>query len=180
MTEQEFAKFAMGLKTYYPRENLLPNRPAMELWYRQLQDLPYDVAETALNKWVSTNKWSPSIAEIRQMCCEVRQGEIPAWSEAWETVLHAIRMYGSYRPQDAMMTLDDLTARTVTQIGGFVNICRSENIDIDRANFRMVYEELAKRKQKDALMPAKLRSAIQKIQSNSMMMLEGREDNEKI
>lgn len=44
----------------------------------------------------------------------------------------------------------------------------------------MVYEELAKRKQKDALMPAKLRSAIQKIQSNSMMMLEGREDNEKI
>ena len=94
MTEQEFAKFAMGLKTYYPRENLLPNRPAMELWYRQLQDLPYEVAETALNKWVSTNKWSPSIAEIRQMCCEVRQGEIPAWSEAWETVLHAIRIYG--------------------------------------------------------------------------------------
>lgn len=67
MTEQEFAKFAMGLKTYYPRENLLPNRPAMELWYRQLQDLPYEVAETALNKWVSTNKWSPSIAEIDVM-----------------------------------------------------------------------------------------------------------------
>ena len=43
-----------------------------------------------------------------------------------------------------------------------------------------LYEELAKRKQKDALMPARLRSAIQKIQSNSMMMLEGREDNEKI
>lgn len=180
MTEQEFAKFAMGLKTYYPRENLLPNRPAVELWYRQLQDLPYDVAEAALNKWVSTNKWSPSIAEIRQMCCEVRQGEISAWSEAWETVLHAIRIYGSYRPQDAMFTFDDLTARTVKQIGGFVSICRSENIDIDRANFRMVYEELAKRKQKDALMPARLRSAIQRIQSRGQMMLEGRHDDEEI
>ena len=67
MTKQEFGKFAMAIKTYYPREtSLLPNNQSMELWFRQLQDLDYKTAERALNKWVSKNKWSPTIAEIRK------------------------------------------------------------------------------------------------------------------
>ena len=75
MTEIEFAKFAMALKTYYPRENLLPNQQAMDLWFSQLQDIPYKVAEVGLNKWVSLNKWSPSIADIREMASTVANGE---------------------------------------------------------------------------------------------------------
>ena len=65
MDKKQFATFAMALKTYYPKENLLPNDKAMELWFKQLQDIPYEVAEIGLNKWVSLNKWSPSISEIR-------------------------------------------------------------------------------------------------------------------
>ena len=34
MNKQEFSLFTMALKTYYPRENLLPNTQAMELWYQ--------------------------------------------------------------------------------------------------------------------------------------------------
>ena len=46
--KKEFGMFTAALKTYYPREDkLLPNQEAMELWYRQLQDIPYIVAETA-------------------------------------------------------------------------------------------------------------------------------------
>lgn len=33
MTKKEFAKIAMALKTYYPKESLLPNEQAMELWF---------------------------------------------------------------------------------------------------------------------------------------------------
>ena len=65
MNRKEFALFASALRTYYPREKLLPNEQAMELWFNQLQDIPYKVAELTLNKWVATNKWSPSIADIR-------------------------------------------------------------------------------------------------------------------
>lgn len=67
MTKQEFGRFVMALKTYYPRESaLLPNSQSIELWFNQLKDLDYITAEKALNKWVKENKWSPSIAEIRQ------------------------------------------------------------------------------------------------------------------
>ena len=96
MTKQEFATLAMALKTYYPREKLIPNDKAMELWFRQLQDLEFKVAEAALYKWVATNRWAPKISEIREMAAEITRGEIPDWGEAWEQVLKAIGRFGSY------------------------------------------------------------------------------------
>ena len=89
--------FAMALRTYYPKEQLLPNQQAMELWYRELCDIPYNVAEAALRKWVATNKWSPTIADLREMAATVTEGEMPDWGEGWEQVLKAIKKYGSYR-----------------------------------------------------------------------------------
>ena len=146
MTEQEFAKLAMAIKTFFPRENILPNSQALELWYRELQDIPANVAEAALRKWVATNKWSPSIAELRETAAEVRNGEIPDWGEGWEQVLLAIRRFGSYREREALDSLDPMT-RTCVQRLGFRNICMSENISTDRANFRMMYESLTEREQ---------------------------------
>ena len=71
MNNKEFATFAAAIKTYYPRESLLPNTKAMELWQKQLADIPYDLAELMLNRWAATNKWSPSIADIREKCAEL-------------------------------------------------------------------------------------------------------------
>lgn len=67
MDKREFATFTMALKTYFPKEQLLPNTQAMELWYGQLKNLPLTIAQMALQKWVSTNKWSPSISELFSM-----------------------------------------------------------------------------------------------------------------
>lgn len=171
MTKKEFALFAMALKTYYPRENLIPNDKAMELWFRQLQDLDYKTAEIALNKWVATNKWSPSIAEIREKAAEITQGEAPDWGEAWEKVLTAISRFGSYEPGKAMESLDDLTREAVKRIG-FINICMSENISVERASFRMIYKNMVERRKQDAQIPGPLLEIIKKMQ------LENKAENE--
>lgn len=172
MTEEEFAKFAMALKTYYPRENLLPNKQAMDLWYLQLQDIPYQIAEVGLNKWVSLNKWSPSIADIREMTSSVSHGELPSWGDAWQEVLIAIRQYGSYRAIEAMNSLTPL-ARKATERIGFVNLCMSENISADRANFRMIYEQLAERQKKDEQLPLPLKTLIAQMQSEHKLLESG-------
>ena len=57
MNKKEFGIFAAALKTYYPKEQILPNQQAMELWYRELCDIPYITAEAALRKWVVISKW---------------------------------------------------------------------------------------------------------------------------
>lgn len=159
MTQKEFATFAMALKTYYPRETLMPNEQAMKLWFSQLQDIPYDLAEIALNKWVATNKWSPSIADLRESVANIKMGYIPDWGEAWEQVLHAISHYGYYQQAEALESMDELTRYCVKRIG-FSNICRTENIAVDRANFRMIYEQMIDRKRMGAQLPESLIKAI--------------------
>ena len=102
MDKKEFSLFASALRTYYPREKLLPNEQAMTLWYNQLQDIPYKVAEATLNKWVAIEKWSPSIADIRQLATELVNGAIKDWGDGWEQVEKAIRRYGIYREAEAL------------------------------------------------------------------------------
>ena len=164
MDKKEFSMFAMAIRTYYPKEQILPNQQAMELWYRELQDIPYQVAEASLRQWVATNKWSPSIAEIREMASTVQSGSIPDWGEGWEQDLMAIRKFGTYRIPEAMESFDPLTRRCVERLG-FRNLCMSENINHDRANFRMIYEQLAERQKKESQMSLPLKEIILQIQA---------------
>lgn len=172
MDKKEFAMFASALRTYYPKENLLPNNQAIELWYQELCDIPYDVAQASLRKWVVNNKWSPSIFEIREMSITVSMGDIPAWDEGWEQVMKAIRTYGLYNADKAMQELDPISRQCVERLG-FRNICMSENIAADRANFRIIFESLIERKKKDSLLPQPLKEAILAIQQQNGTTAEG-------
>lgn len=163
MTRQEFWQFAAAIRTYYSRENILPNEQAMELWFRQLQDIPFPVAEAILAKWVATNKWSPSIADIRDSMAEIQNGG-PAddWGEAWDQAMTAIRRFGSYDEDGALASLPPLTRETVRRLG-YKSLCWSENQVADRANFRQVYEILAKRKVETDKIPLPVRETLKAL-----------------
>lgn len=178
MDKEEFGLFVSALKTFYPREKLLPNVKAIELWYRQLQDLPYEVAELALNKWVATNKWSPSIADIREIAAEVRNGDKPLWSDGWDKVQDAIRKYGRGNAGEAMRSFDDITRETVKSLN-FVELCNSTNAAVDRANFRMIFEQIAERQHKEKQLPCTLKNLIETVREKERLMLEGGEDGKK-
>lgn len=167
MTQQEFATFAMAIKTYYPKENILPNQQAMELWYREVQDIPFPVAEAALRKWVVTNKWSPSIADIREMTANIQHGEQMTWGESWEKVLDVIRRYGTYGRREAMEQLDPLTRRCVENIG-YVDLCLSENIMVERAHFQRIFEIYAKREITEKQLPNNLQKVIEGVRIKSL------------
>lgn len=162
MTKKEFSIFAVALKTYYPKDTILPNEQAMELWYMQLKDLPYEVASTALNSWVATNKWSPTIADIREKSADLMQGERKDWSEGWERVVKCIGAYGYNRQDDALETMDEITRECVKRLG-WMNLCLSENLTADRANFRQMYESISERKRKYDLIPASVQEKIRQI-----------------
>lgn len=172
MTKQEFGILASAIRTYYPGKDLLPNQQAMELWYRELQDIPYAVAEAGLRQWVATQKWPPTIADIREMATDVKHGSIPDWGDGWEDVLKAIRLFGMYREADAMASFDEITRQCVERLG-FRNICLSDNIAADRANFRMMYETMAERKKKDKQIPMNLSNLIETIQKEQLLIGKG-------
>lgn len=163
MTRQEFWQFAAAIRTYYSRENILPNEQAMELWFRQLQDIPFPVAEAILAKWVATNNWSPSIADIRDGVAEIQNGgPAPDWGEAWDQAMNAIRRFGSYDEDGALASLPPLTRETVRRLG-YKSLCWSENQVADRANFRQVYEILSKRKVETDKIPLPVRETLKAL-----------------
>lgn len=169
MDRKEFSTWAMALKTFYPRDQLLPNTQAMELWYAQLRDIPNDVAELALHKWVATNKWPPTIAEIRETAANITHGDSLTWGEAWEKLKAAVRRYGMNRQQEAMESFDPLTRRAV-ECFGYREFClaSTESEMADRAHFQRIFETLARRENTRQQLPPALQDAIKTLQIKGM------------
>lgn len=159
MDKQEFSVFASALRTYYPKEGILPNNEAMTLWFKSLEDIPYHTASAMLGKWVALNKWSPSIAEIREQCMAMTEEPRRDWSEGWGDVIKAIHKFGWARETEALESLDPVTAETCRRMG-WNNICCSENISIERASFRTIYETMEKRRHEEAMLPPGLKNMI--------------------
>ena len=169
MDKKEFGILAAAIRTYYPKEQILPNQQAMELWFRELQDIPFQVAEATLRQWVATNKWSPTIADFREGAATIQHGTIKDWGEAWEEVLTAVRKYGLYNQGKALDSLEPLT-RTAAERTGFRNICLSENIAMERANFRMIYESLQMREKTNQQIALPLQEIVKQIQGENRML----------
>lgn len=165
MTKQEFALIARALKYYYPEPGFLPTPEAVELWRRQLEDLDYKVLEAAVNVWASSNRWKPTIADLRQQALEICAGDIPDWGEAWEQVQCAIRRYGHCNPEAAYEMMDEITREAARRVG-FIEICINENVTASRAAFRDIYCEIAARRKKQDLISQGLRLQINGIRQN--------------
>ena len=162
MTKEEFAVLAMAIQAYYPQGKFLETKQSKSLGYEQLKDIPMDAAEVAVKKWAAVQKWSPSIADIREMAAEITAPAIPDWGDAWSEVQKSIQIYGYYRPKEGVECLRPLTRAVVDRMG-YSNLCTSENIQNDRANFRMIYEELAKKEKAESKIPQELREKIKML-----------------
>jgi len=159
MERIDFAKWASYLQTYFPNYNLLPNPEALELWYGELGNMPFDLLFAALRKWVNTHRYPPSIAELREICAEIVQGKPMDWGEAWTAVIKAVGRYGIYREEKALASLPPLARQAASRIG-WRDICMSENPDTLRAQFRQVFQICWQREIEDRQLPPALKETI--------------------
>ena len=140
MNAQEFSTIAMAIRSAWPNANLMLDDKAKDVWYTMLADLDYHACLVAIKEHMSTCRFAPSIAELRERCSNVTCAPVQSWGDAWEDVISAIRFCGMYREEEALQRMDAITRQCVKRLG-FQNLCTSENITADRANFRMIYEQ---------------------------------------
>ena len=143
------------------------------LWYRMLKDLDGKTVAAAVYKHISSCKFPPTIADIREQCAAIESGGEKNWLEGWGMVVRAIGRHGMYGRKEAMKKLrdfDPLTADVVEKMG-WQNLCESENQVADRANFRIAYEAYSTRKKELAKLPPNLANMITGI--SEQMMLKG-------
>ena len=170
MTKDEFKILAKGLKAVYTYPSFLPDADALNVWYSLLQDLPYEVCNVAIQKYMMTETEVPTIASIRNLCTSVVAGDKPLWSDGWDEVMRAMRRYGSYNEVEALESMSDITRQCVRRLG-YQNLCRSEEIGVDRANFRMIFEQVANREYEKAKLPGGMQQLIASIQEKKMLEL---------
>ena len=164
MTVKQFEKITKGITTAFPWANLFPNPEAVDIWYRKLGDIPYDVMAAVVNRWIETKTQPPTIAALRQEADIVVNGLPPTWADGWEQVIRAIGRYGYMQREAALASMDEVTAETVRRIG-WQQICESENVDALRANFRMVYETMSRRAQEGRMISAGTQHKLDSVRS---------------
>lgn len=163
MNAQEFSTIAMAIRSAWPNANLMLDDKAKDVWYTMLADLDYNTCLVAIKEHMSTCRFAPSIAELRERCSNVTSVPVQSWSDAWGDVMSAIRFCGMYREEDALGRLDEITRKCVQRLG-FKNLCTSENVTADRANFRMAYEQEQKAAKEYRQLPPMLRAQKAELQ----------------
>ena len=158
MTSEEFITLAKGMKAAYSSHNFLPDDESMKLWYRLLKDIDGQIVAAAVYKHISSSKFPPTIAEIREASASIQAPEDKDWLEGWGAVIRAIGRHGWCGEKAALSDLhafDPLTADVVRKLG-WRNLCMSENQTADRANFRQAYEVCRSRNKELAKLPPSL------------------------
>lgn len=172
MTRQEFSILAKSIKTIYPKDaQILNTQEEFTLWFEMLEDIPYKVASAGLKKWVMLNRWAPSISDLRAMSIESYGMNENEWEEEWNKVTDAISKYGYYRSEEALDTLPEMT-RTIVKRLGYRNICLSENLSIERANFRDIYTREKEKQRRNNILSNDLKIEIEQLNQNNLMQLE--------
>lgn len=147
MNKQDILKAVAPLQLAY---NASLDDARLRLYVEMLSDIPPQILEVAVKKLIMTNKFLPSIAEIRETAYGIK-GTIsgtaaPDESEAWGEVAKAIRSVGYYgKPK---FSHEAITV-AVNNIG-WQDICMTTNDGMNtlRSQFRRAYQ-LAAQRQKD-------------------------------
>lgn len=143
-------------------------KPTAVLWEKALSDIPYEVAEKALLKVLSTSKFFPTISDIREAAAEITQPRSRDWSEAWGLILKAIRKYGFYREKEALESLP-ADVREMAERFTWRELCLNEEPDILRAQFRMAWETQTKRTKEWNMLPEPVRNAIESLTETMLL-----------
>lgn len=167
MTREELKILVKGMKAVYAQPAFIPDKDAFNMWYALMGDMSYEVCNIAIQKFMLTSKFPPTVAEIRELATNIVAGDPLTWGESWERAMNAVRRYGSYNIAEAMSSLDPLTRKCVDSIG-FMQLCTSENIMVERAHFQKIFEVMAKREQQQKQMPLQLQNAISMLQLKNM------------
>ena len=172
MKKEEFAQLCLGLKSAYPNFKIIEGKQAMDFWYMALSDISYKELSKAVYRHITTNKYPPSIADLRVLVAE-EMATIGEWSEAWDLVVKKIQRYGRNRKLEALEEIKELDpiAYKVSK-NQYINICNSENLVAERANFRDSYKKEAEKQKQILQIPANLRNEREKLLLNSYQVKE--------
>ncbi len=167
-TIEEVTRVIAGLLVIYPYQNRqLTNdaerRGFVTAYHRILHDLDARLLDAAALELGGTGKFFPAAAELRQTAFglkAVADGELTA-GDAWGMVSKAFGSHGHYR--GVPDHFPPLVKRAVDAMGGWTNLCLSENGMVDRAHFLKMYDTLEVRTKPETRMLPEVEKVVKEL-----------------
>lgn len=145
MKESDMLKILAIVKTAYPRFDDFREKKRLEeankLWFRHFKNFEYTVVEKAVDIYISTGTYPPTIAEIREIALKLVNPFKDA-AGAWGEVKRAISYYGFYQADAAINSMSELTKKVIRQLGGWGEVCMAKDETILMNQFNKMYERL--------------------------------------
>lgn len=160
MTKQEISALIALTTANFPNMQERDMRPTANLWLEILSDIPFEVAKAAIIKVLATAKFWPAVAEIREAAAQFTNPNILSPAEAWALAEEANDRYGYYRSEEGMKSLPPLVQTVVKSLGGFREVCASEQPAVTRGQFMRMYEQYASREREMAVLPESVKQFI--------------------
>lgn len=153
MNRVEVAKLLAIIAGAHP--NFEAEEAKVTIWHELLGDLDYEAAQRAVHQHITTSKWIPTIAEIREQATRSSRPEHMTPGEAWHAVHGAVQRYGYYEPRKGLESLPSLVAYAAQQIG-WTEICMETQVGMLRSQYMRIYEQLVERAKREELVPPQL------------------------
>lgn len=171
MKREEFKVLVKGMKAVYAQPTFIPDQDAFNIWYELLKDLSYKQANIAIQKYMLTERFPPTIADIRAKASEVVERPIEEMSEleAWSIVRKAIRNSG----YNAVEEFNRLPEVCQIAVGSAENLhewsqMESEQVaTVEQSHFIRNFRAAAKRLSEDRKLPDSIRNLISEMRRDN-------------
>lgn len=166
MTKADAARLVAIVVTAYPNYDKFRDEEAVtatvNLWATMFSADDSRIVALALNKHIATNKWPPSVAEIRELMLEIQHPDLIPPDKAWIAVSDLLYSEGANNHGDLYCQLPPLIARAVESIGWgnlwemHRSYCVGGKPGMDRVAFMQQYTPMYDREKQRAMTPTDL------------------------
>lgn len=167
MDREKFKTLVKAMKATYPQDTFIPDQDAFNVWYAMLKDLPYEICSLAIQKYIMTRKFPPTIADIREMATEVTQRELEPISEleAWAIVKKAIcnSGYNSVEEFNKLPEVCQIAVGNPSNLREWAMMNTEQVNTIEQSHFIKSYRAAAMRMKEDARLPDKVKALISDV-----------------
>lgn len=164
MTRDEFKILVKAMKAVYSSENFIADKDAFDVWFELLKDLPYEQANLAIQKYMTSEKFPPTIADIRTKATEIITPAEESMSElqAWALVQKALRNSG-LNSEEEFAKLPEACQRavgTAANLKEWALMDSDQVATIEQSHFIRNYRTSVQRMKEEARLPENVKMLI--------------------
>ncbi len=169
MTRDEFKVLCKAMKAVYTQDNFLPDQDAFNVWFALLEDLPYKVANLAVQKYMVTEHFPPTIADIRNQAHSIASKEMDELNEAaaWDMARKACSN-SLYHAKEEFEKLPVAVQRAIGSPGALRELGQMDSDalnTVEKSHFVRTYRAEIQKIRDEAKLPPSMRQQIGEVKS---------------